>query len=48
MAEVLRQQLPPEASVANPIDLLADAREDRFGLAFEAAMTHAARPTTWC
>lgn len=43
MAEVLRQQLPPEASVANPIDLLADAREDRFGLAFEAAMMHAAR-----
>ena len=41
-AEVLRQQLPPEASVANPIDLLADAREDRFGLTFEAAMTHAA------
>jgi acetyltransferase len=38
----LRQQLPPEASVANPIDLLADAREDRFGLAFEAAMNHAA------
>ncbi|TBR28855.1 MAG: hypothetical protein EPO10_10915, partial [Reyranella sp.] len=43
MADVLRQQLPAEASVANPIDLLADAREDRFGLAFEAAMTHAAR-----
>lgn len=42
MADVLRQQLPAEASVANPIDLLADAREDRFGLAFEAAMTHAA------
>ena len=42
MAEVLRQRLPPEASVANPIDLLADAREDRFGLAFEAAMAHAA------
>lgn len=42
MADVLRQQLPPEASVANPIDLLADAREDRFALAFEAAMTHAA------
>ena len=42
MAEVLRQRLPGEASVANPIDLLADAREDRFGLAFEAAMTHAA------
>jgi len=43
MADVLRQQLPPEASVANPIDLLADAREDRFGMAFEAAMTHAAQ-----
>jgi acyl-CoA synthetase (NDP forming) len=41
MADVLRQQLPAEASVANPIDLLADAREDRFGLAFEAAMAHA-------
>jgi acetyltransferase len=43
MTEVLRQRLPPEASVANPIDLLADAREDRFGFAFEAAMTHAAQ-----
>lgn len=43
MANVLRQQLPAEASVANPIDLLADAREDRFGLAFEAAMAHAPR-----
>ena len=43
MADVLRQQLPPEASVANPIDLLADAREDRFGMAFDAAMSHAAR-----
>lgn len=42
MADVLRQRLPAEASVANPVDLLADAREDRFGLAFEAAMTHAA------
>jgi acyl-CoA synthetase (NDP forming) len=42
MADVLRQRLPPEASVANPIDLLADAREDRFALAFEAAMSHAA------
>jgi len=41
MADVLRQQLPPEASIANPIDLLADAREDRFGMTFEAAMTHA-------
>lgn len=43
MADILRQQLPAEASVANPIDLLADAREDRFGLAFETAMTHAAQ-----
>ena len=43
MADVLRQQLPAEASVANPIDLLADAREDRFGLTFEAAMAHAAQ-----
>jgi acyl-CoA synthetase (NDP forming) len=43
MAEVLRQQLPAEASVANPIDLLADAREDRFALAFDTAMTHAAK-----
>ncbi len=41
MAEVLRQQLPAEASVANPLDLLADARADRFGATFEAAMNHA-------
>jgi len=33
-AEFLRQRLPPEASVASP----TDARENRFGLAFEAAM----------
>lgn len=43
MADILRQQLPAEASVANPIDLLADAREDRFGLAVETALTHAAQ-----
>jgi acyl-CoA synthetase (NDP forming) len=43
MADVLRQQLPAEASVANPIDLLADAREERFALAFDTAMAHAAR-----
>jgi acetyltransferase len=41
-ADVLRQALPPEASVANPLDLLADAREDRFALTFNAAMDHAA------
>jgi acetyltransferase len=38
MAETLRAALPGEASVANPLDLLADAREDRFGPAFEAAI----------
>lgn len=41
LADVLRQRLPAEASVANPIDLLADAREDRFGFAFDAAVSHA-------
>ncbi len=41
MADVLRQRLPPEASVANPIDLLADAREDRFELALQSALDHA-------
>ena len=34
-------RLPPEASVANPLDLLADAREDRFGLP-RCRLTHAA------
>jgi acetyltransferase len=38
MAQKLRAALPPEASVANPIDLLADAREDRFAAALEAAL----------
>ncbi len=38
MAATLRAALPGEASVANPLDLLADAREDRFGLTFEAAI----------
>ena len=38
MAERLRAALPPEASVANPIDLLADAREDRFGASIDAAI----------
>ena len=28
--------------MSNPIDLLADAREDRFGLAFESAMQEGA------
>lgn len=42
MHERLRAALPPEAAVANPMDLLADAREDRFGLAFEAALAEGA------
>jgi acyl-CoA synthetase (NDP forming) len=33
--------LPPEAAVANPIDLLADAREDRFETALKASLAHA-------
>ena len=37
----LRAALPPEAAVANPMDLLADAREDRFSLCLEAALAHA-------
>ena len=39
-ATSLQDMLPGEAAVANPIDLLADAREDRFGPAFEGAITH--------
>ena len=38
MAAALRAALPGEASVANPLDLLADAREDRFGLTLQAAV----------
>jgi acetyltransferase len=38
MVQTLRAALPGEASVANPLDLLADAREDRFGLTLEAAL----------
>ncbi len=40
MAATLRAHLPPEAAVANPIDLLADAREDRFGFTLETAVRH--------
>lgn len=42
MAAVLRANLPAEAAVANPIDLLADAREDRFGFTLETAIRHGA------
>ncbi|HLJ65161.1 MAG TPA: hypothetical protein VKT70_13695, partial [Stellaceae bacterium] len=38
LAATLRGALPLEAAVANPLDLLADAREDRFGLTLEAAI----------
>ncbi len=34
--------LPPEAAVANPLDLLADAREDRFGETLAAALEEGA------
>jgi len=43
MAAVLRAALPAEASVANPLDLLADAREDRFGLTLECAIRDGAQ-----
>jgi acyl-CoA synthetase (NDP forming) len=42
MAARLKAAVPGEASVANPLDLLADAREDRFGLALEAAIAEGA------
>ena len=41
MAQTLLAGLPPEASIANPMDLLADAREDRFALALTAALQSA-------
>jgi acetyltransferase len=37
-AGILKQALPSEASVANPLDLLADAREDRFAHTLAAAL----------
>jgi acetyltransferase len=38
----LRSVFPPEAVAANPLDLLADAREDRFGETLRAACEEAA------
>lgn len=38
MQETLRGFLPGEASVRNPLDLLADAREDRFGATLDVAL----------
>ena len=42
----LRGFLPPEAAVANPLDLLADAREDRFGDTLAAALEDGAERST--
>lgn len=42
LAARLRKFLPPEASVANPLDLLADAREERYGETFQAVLDVAA------
>ena len=36
--ETLRQALPPAASVLNPIDVLGDARSDRYKVAVQAAL----------
>ncbi len=41
MSEALTAEFPPEAAVANPLDLLADAREARFAAAFDNALPHA-------
>ncbi len=38
MADVLRGFLPAEAAIANPLDLLADARAERFGATLDAAL----------
>jgi acetyltransferase len=38
MAEKLRAFLPAEASIANPLDLLADARADRFSSTLASAL----------
>jgi len=40
LAVPLRAMLPGEAAVANPLDLLADAREDRFGETLRLALEH--------
>lgn len=40
LAAALRRILPAEAAVANPLDLLADAREDRFGSTLDLALAH--------
>lgn len=43
MKTALSAALPAEASVSNPLDLLADAREDRFGLTLDCAIREGAQ-----
>jgi acetyltransferase len=43
MAARLRAELPQEAAIANPVDLLADAREERFAFTLETAIAEGAR-----
>ena len=38
LREELRTSLPPHASVDNPVDVLGDADENRYGLALEAGL----------
>jgi acetyltransferase len=40
LAGELTAALPAEAAIANPLDLLADAREDRFAAALRSALRH--------
>ncbi len=42
LVDELQAMLPPEAAVANPMDLLADARDDRFGACLDAILASAA------
>jgi len=42
LAAALRKVLPVEASLNNPLDILADAREDRFAETFDLTMNYAA------
>lgn len=36
--KTLRTKLPPESNVFNPVDLIGDAREDRYSFALDAAL----------
>jgi len=39
--DALREALPPEASILNPVDVLGDALPDRYGLALETVLKDA-------